>query len=250
MKRPIRIAVLECDTPPERINLKYDGYYGVFSKLLRRSAEILRHEQLDPDSGLEISRWDVVSEQAYPALEDVDGIVLTGSKHNAFDDSPWILKLVEFTRNAIQDPRVKLLGVCFGHQIIARALDAQVSRSSAGWEVSVCEVRLTPAGKELFGLDTLQIHQMHRDIVSAYPPDIIPLGDSPICQVQGMFLPGRFITVQGHPEFNDEITVEVVILRGAQGIFTKEQTEDGLSRAGRPHDGVAVGMAFLKLMIQ
>ncbi len=91
---------------------------------------------------------------------------------------------------------------------------------------------------------------MHRDIVSAYPPDIIPLGDSPICQVQGMFLPGRFITVQGHPEFNDEITVEVVILRGAQGIFTKEQTEDGLSRAGRPHDGVAVGMAFLKLMIQ
>ncbi len=82
MKRPIRIAVLECDTPPERINLKYDGYYGVFSKLLRRSAEILRHEQLDPDSGLEISRWDVVSEQAYPALEDVDGIVLTGSSRS------------------------------------------------------------------------------------------------------------------------------------------------------------------------
>jgi GMP synthase-like glutamine amidotransferase len=174
MHRPLRIAVLECDTPPEKINLKYDGYYGVFSRLLRRSAETLQHEQLNPDSGLEISRWDVVTEQAYPQLESVDGIVLTGSskaclyhlaveylilnltiEHNAFEDAPWILKLVEFTKRAIQDPRVKLLGVCFGHQIIARALGVQVSRSAAGWEISVCEVNLTPAGKELFGLDTL-----------------------------------------------------------------------------------------------
>lgn len=174
MHRPLRIAVLECDTPPEKINLKYDGYYGVFSRLLRRSAETLQHEQLNPDCGLEISRWDVVTEQAYPQLESVDGIVLTGSsksyllfrcrisrtefpttEHNAFEDAPWILKLAEFTKRAIQDPRVKLLGVCFGHQIIARALGVQVSRSAAGWEISVCEVNLTPAGKELFGLDTL-----------------------------------------------------------------------------------------------
>lgn len=86
MHRPIRIAVLECDTPPEKTNLKYDGYYGVFSKLLRRSAEALgQPEQLDPDSGLEISRWDVVTEQAYPSLENVDGIVLTGaSKSDRF----------------------------------------------------------------------------------------------------------------------------------------------------------------------
>lgn len=86
MHRPIRIAVLECDTPPEKINLKYDGYYGVFSKLLRRSAEALgQPEQLDPGSGLEISRWDVVTEQAYPELQSVDGIVLTGaSKSHRF----------------------------------------------------------------------------------------------------------------------------------------------------------------------
>lgn len=167
---------------------------------------------------------------------------------------------------------MKLLGVCFGHQIIARALGAQVSRSAAGWEISVCEVSLTPAGKELFGLDTLvgldfyqcprrlplssllmslnqQIHQMHRDIVCAYPPNIIPLGESPICQVQGMYLPGRFFTVQGHPEFSEDIAEEVVTLRGAQGLFTKDQTEDGLGRAGKPHDGVAVGVAFLRMLI-
>lgn len=95
-----------------------------------------------------------------------------------------------------------------------------------------------------------QLHQMHRDIVSKYPPDIIPLGDSPICQVQGMYLPGRFITVQGHPEFNEEIVTEVVTLRGAQGIFSKDQTEDGLSRAAKPHDGVVVGVAFLRLLIE
>lgn len=86
---------------------------------------------------------------------DISRTEFLTTEHNAFEDAPWILKLVEFTKTAIQDPRVKLLGVCFGHQIIARALGVQVSRSAAGWEISVCEVNLTPAGKQLLGLDTL-----------------------------------------------------------------------------------------------
>ena len=80
MHAPVRIAVLECDTPPEKTNLQYGGYHGVFSNLLHRSAEMLgQPDKLDPHSGLEISQWDVVTEQTYPALESVDAIVLTGS---------------------------------------------------------------------------------------------------------------------------------------------------------------------------
>ena len=74
---------------------------------------------------------------------------------NAFDDSPWLLSLVEFTRKVLRQKRVKIIGVCFGHQIVGRAMNAKVARNNQGWEVSVCEVKLTGKGREVFGKDTL-----------------------------------------------------------------------------------------------
>jgi hypothetical protein len=81
MTPPLRIAVLECDTPLEQTNAKYGpGYHGVFKKLLLDSAQALNQpEKLDPQSGLDISRFDVVTAQEYPNLEDVDAVLLTGS---------------------------------------------------------------------------------------------------------------------------------------------------------------------------
>lgn len=51
--------------------------------------------------------------------------------------------------------RVRIIGVCFGHQILGRALGVKVGRSEVGWEISVCEMDLTDKGKELFGRDKL-----------------------------------------------------------------------------------------------
>ncbi|KAL2862324.1 type 1 glutamine amidotransferase [Aspergillus lucknowensis] len=252
MRPPLRIAVLECDTPMEKTNAKYGpGYHGVFKKLLEESAHALnRPDQLDPQSGLDISRFDVVTAQEYPNLEDVDALLLTGSKHNSFEDHPWILKLVEFTRKALEDSRVRLLGICFGHQIIGRALGVKVGRNNAGWEIAVCDVDLTEKGKEIFGVETLKIQQMHRDIVFSYPPNVIPLGSSPRCEVQGMYLPGKFIAVQGHPEFRGDIMTEIVTARAKAGVFDKDQAEDALRRAGNPHDGIPIGVAFLKFLLE
>lgn len=74
---------------------------------------------------------------------------------NAFDNDPWLLKLVEFTRKVLSQDRVRLIGVCFGHQIVGRAMDVKVDRGDRGWEVSVSPVRLTPRGQQLFGLKQL-----------------------------------------------------------------------------------------------
>ncbi|KAA8652454.1 hypothetical protein EYZ11_005080 [Aspergillus tanneri] len=250
MRPPLRIAVLECDTPPDKINTKYGGYVGVFTSLLHESTKALRQsDRLDPESGLDITGWDVVTAQEYPKLEDVDALLLTGSKHNAFDNYPWIVKLVEYTRNAIESSRIKILGICFGHQIIGRALGAKIGRSDIGWEVAVCDVDLTEKGKELFGREKLRIQQMHQDFVFDYPSNVISLGTSPRCAMQGMYLPGRFITVQGHPEFTEEIVTEVVTLRTKAGVFSKEQSEDFLERAKNQHDGIAIGIVFLKFLL-
>ncbi|EYE90096.1 type 1 glutamine amidotransferase [Aspergillus ruber CBS 135680] len=251
MAPPLRIAVLECDTPLDNINAKYEGYGGVFKELFRESAKRLgQPEKLDPETGFEISRWDIVDGDKYPNLDEVDALVLTGSKHNSFEDQPWILKLVEYTRQAIEHPRVRILGICFGHQIIGRALEAKVGRSDAGWEIAVCDMDLTEEGKKLFGKDKLRIQQMHQDIVYEYPANVTPLGSSPRCVVQGMYLPGKFITVQGHPEFTGYIVTEIVSTRSKLGVFSKDVSEDALNRAVVEHDGLAIGTVFLNFLLE
>ena len=75
MKTPLRIAVLECDT------LKYGGYGRVFKALLEAGADALRMpDVVSSNGGLEISKWDVVNEQKYPALENIDAILISGSR--------------------------------------------------------------------------------------------------------------------------------------------------------------------------
>lgn len=65
------------------------------------------------------------------------------------------MKLVDFVKSVLAQDRVRIVGVCFGHQIMGRALGAKVDRSDRGWEVSVTPVELTGRGKEIFGLESL-----------------------------------------------------------------------------------------------
>lgn len=80
MRPPLRIAVLECDTPLDETRHKYGGYGGVFEALLRAGADALGQPKLiSSEKGLDISKWDVVDAQQYPRLEDVDAVLITGS---------------------------------------------------------------------------------------------------------------------------------------------------------------------------
>jgi len=152
---PLRIAVLECGTPPPKVKAKYSGYGGLFAYLLDAGANALSHPGLTSSSGLKVSTYDVVKAQTYPALDDIDAILMTGSKYDAFDDDPWILKLVEYTKEVLDQRRVRIIGVCFGHQIVGRALGVKVGRSEKGWETSVLAVDLTKRGQEVFGVTSL-----------------------------------------------------------------------------------------------
>ncbi|RAO69754.1 uncharacterized protein BHQ10_005766 [Talaromyces amestolkiae] len=248
MRPPLRIAVLECDTPVDKVKARFGTYGDIFKLLLGTGASTL--EGLNAQSHLEITKWDIVNGTDYPNLEDIDAILLTGSKHDSFADVPWINKLVEFTQQVYAQDRVRLIGICFGHQIIGRALGVPVGRSDIGWEIAVCDVNLTEKGKELFGKEKLSIQQMHKDIVAAYPKEVTPLGSSPRCAVQGMYIARKLITVQGHPEFNGEIMTEILTLRNQQGIFSDEQYNEALKRADIAHDGIAIAAAFLKFLLE
>ena len=75
--------------------------------------------------------------------------------YDSFSNESWNLKLVDYIKKVLADPRVRVIGVCYGHQIIGRALGISVGRSNAGWEISATAMDLTEVGKTVFGQDTL-----------------------------------------------------------------------------------------------
>lgn len=176
---------------------------------------------------------------------------------------------MDFVKDVLAQSRVRLIGVCFGHQIVGRAMDVKVDRSNRGWEVSVTPVDLTPKGKQLFGVDQLvrliismyqvferltrlgqHIHQMHRDIVYVYPDHVEHLGHTARCEVQGMYVKHHLITVQGHPEFTGDVVSELLEARHDSGVFDDTLFKDGMSRVRQNHDGVAVAAAFIRFLLE
>ena len=91
---------------------------------------------------------------------------------------------------------------------------------------------------------------MHRDMVYSYPQGVEDLGSSPICKVQGMYAPRRLMTVQGHPEFNQEIMTEILNSRHALGVFDDEAFQIGMERVVKPHDGLIVSQAFIRFLLE
>lgn len=91
---------------------------------------------------------------------------------------------------------------------------------------------------------------MHKDLVYYYPEGVEELGSSGPCKVQGMYIPKKVITVQGHPEFTEEIVAELLANRRRLGIFSDEIYEEAMTRVGKPQDGVLVAQAFLKFLME
>ncbi|CAJ2513970.1 Uu.00g020890.m01.CDS01 [Anthostomella pinea] len=245
---PIRLAILEADTPVPGIQAKYKSYGGVFTYLFERACAALDPPQ-PLQSQLTLSFHDIVNDPAaYPDPETIDAVLITGSKYNAFEMDEWIVRLVQYTKRCLEGGRVRVVGVCFGHQIVGRALGAEVGRNTRGWELSVVDHELTEEGKKLFGMDKLSIHQMHRDAVLTFPPGVARLAQTDICPNQAMYVPRRMITVQGHPEFTEDMVREILEMRKYGGIIGDDIFQDGMRRVANKQDGVAVAKVFLKFM--
>lgn len=77
---PLRIAVLECDTPLARTIKNYGGGYGdVFKALLEAGADTLGREDISSKNGMDLTKFNVVDQEVYPDLDNVDAVLITGS---------------------------------------------------------------------------------------------------------------------------------------------------------------------------
>ncbi|KAI0371915.1 class I glutamine amidotransferase-like protein [Pilatotrama ljubarskyi] len=246
--RPYKIAVLLCDTPLPAILASEGDYGAIFETLFRNSLQAVG----DPNVEFVVDAYDVRNEQVYPEnVDEYDAVLLTGSAASAYENLEWINKLTDYVRFlAKEKPHIRLIGICFGHQIIARALGGECVPNDGKWEVGVTEIDLTDIGQKLLGVSKLNLEQMHRDHVPAIPPSFHLLGSTSVAPNQGMVqlypdaspdsvTPAdvHIFTVQGHPEFHKSITEEIVKARHSTGVLDKNIVDDYTRRADWRNDG-------------
>ncbi|TBU55537.1 class I glutamine amidotransferase-like protein [Dichomitus squalens] len=260
-KKPFRIAVLLCDTPIEPVVAAQGDYGQIFRTLFRKSLEATQakfskgEEDGLSDVDFAIDAFDVRTKLEYPEnVDEYDAVLLTGSAASAYENLTWINRLIDYVKHLAEEkPKIRLIGICFGHQIIARALGGECVPNDGRWEVGPTPLQLTETGKKLFGVPELNIQQMHRDHVPAVPPSFYLLGSTLISPNQGMvkLYPGgspesvspadvHIFTVQGHPEFTQFIVDEIVKARSSTGVIGKDVVEDVQRRRDLRNDGVEV----------
>lgn len=140
-----------------------------------------------------------------PDHTEFDGVVVTGSRSSVYWDKAWIPPLIEYVAAAADDD-VPILGVCYGHQVLAEALGGRVSGMD-GFEIGYNTVR--HHGDELFDdvNEEFTAFTTHGDTVVDLPPGATLLAENDY----GVhaFRKGRCWGVQFHPEYDVETAREV-----------------------------------------
>ena len=167
---------------------------------------ILRTDAVRPELKAEYGEYPV-------DIDEVDAYLITGSKSSVYEDKRWIIELMEFVRE-LNRRHKKLLGFCFGHQLVAQALGGKTERSAKGWGVGLHTHRFTtvPSWHDQGDVD-LNILVSHQDQVVAVPDSARVLAGSEFCENAVCQIGDHILTFQGHPEFVPQYSRELLSIR-------------------------------------
>jgi GMP synthase-like glutamine amidotransferase len=186
----------------------------------------------------------------YPAsFAAYDAVLLTGSRADAFSQEPWVVALREQVARLLQNQH-KLLGVCFGHQLIAHCLGAPVQRAPRGWRVGRQAYDWLGAPQDL-GLAPGQVARMsllasHQDQVLALPPGATLLATQPDCPVAAYALGDQVFCIQPHPEFTPEVSA--FLLHKRRALMGEPLYEQSMGSLAEPHDGLALARFMIRFV--
>ncbi len=188
-KSRLKIGILETGRLPEELISEFGDYPSMFQNWLAPlDAKFVGYAALDgvlPKNPSDCDLW-----------------VITGSRFGAYEDHDWIPPLEQFIRICQRDGQ-KMIGICFGHQLIAQALGGRVEKSDKGWGLGVHRYSLSEWPDQLGTKpDGLDIQAFHQDQVTVRPPGSTIVASSDFCENAGLWYPGFALTVQGHPEFS------------------------------------------------
>ncbi|KGJ04149.1 GMP synthase-Glutamine amidotransferase [Paracoccus halophilus] len=207
----MRIGILKCGQSPELLRGELGDYDTMFERLLA-------------GRGFQFDSYHVEGMQFPQDVHDADGWLLTGSRHGTYEDHPFIPPLEEFIRQAYAE-RVPMVGICFGHQIIAQALGGKVIKHPKGWAVG-------PQDYD-FGGDRVTLNAWHQDQVVTLPEGAEPAASNDFCENAALIYGDRAYTIQAHPEF-DAAFIDGLIAHRAKGVVPPEVLEAAGRRKGAP----------------
>lgn len=211
----MKIGILECGHTMPEIEKRHGDFPEMFVRLL-------------DGHGFRFVNYDVVDMQFPASVDACDGWLLTGSKFGAYDDVPFIEPLKSFIREAY-DKAIPMVGVCFGHQIIAQALGGKVEKFDGGWALGLNEYRFDKLG-------TLSLNAWHQDQVIERPKDAKPIAGNDFCTNAALVYGTRAWTVQPHPEFGGEIVSMYADIRRGTADFPDSGLDLAKARASLPDD--------------
>jgi GMP synthase-like glutamine amidotransferase len=192
-----RFGVLLCAPDQEYVKKKYGGYFSLYANFLSEAGE----------------KWDFfrVVDGQFPDMDDLykyDGFVITGSRYDAHGNDVWILKLCHLLQT-INTMGIKILGICFGHQILCRALGGNSGRALVGWDLGLRKItvfdNLLAKYSSLKIPSMMSIIECHQDKVYEVPFGAEILASSLKTDIEMFSLGDNILGIQGHPEYTSDI---------------------------------------------
>ena len=222
----MKLGILETGAPPEEIRGRYGSYPSMFRRLFGESA-------------YEYAVYDVAAGESPSGVDACGAWLVTGSSAGTYDPEPWIAPLEDFLRAA--KGQAPLVGICFGHQIMAQAFGGRVIKSPKGWGLGLQRYRLAESLPWMDSGEPIAVPGSHQDQVVEAPPGAQVIGGNEFCEL-GMldYGEGRAISLQLHPEFEPDYAKALIETRRGTRL-TAEEADRAVMSYEQPDDRQRVG---------
>ncbi len=232
----MKIGILETGHLSDTLKAKYGRYPAFFQRLVG--------PHLPEAAFFTVA---IVDGEVAESPQQADGWIITGSRSGAYENEPWIPPLETFLRDCLK-AHVPVVGICFGHQILAQAMGGEVVNSDKGWGVGLHDYTLTARPSWIEGMDTgFTIPAIHQDQVAKAPEGAQVFAQSDFCPIAGLVYgdpdkPDAF-SIQPHPEMSAAFVADIAEER-LQHIIPAETMQPALKTLAKPGDQAAWGKSI------
>jgi len=210
----LKLGILICDHLHPDLRSEFIDYPSMFGDIFN---------QVDPS--LELQFYFVIDGIFPKNINECDGYITSGSKSSVNDNVAWINRL-EYLVRELYRANIPFIGICFGHQLLAKALGGKVEKSKNGWGVGIHSSLLNVNKSWMKSkLKTIDLVVSHQDQITELPKHSQVLAASEFCPFSMIQVGETFIGVQGHPEFTNEYSAALMQLR--KNIIPGEVREQG-----------------------
>ena len=232
-----RLGLLETDILDADLAAEFDSYGRMFARYFDRLG-----------GGLAYRHYQVQTGELPRDLGECDAYLITGSRAGVYDELHWLPPLRAWLRD-FHARGARIIGICFGHQLIADTLGGRAGKSPNGWGVGVRTERIDASRwPEHLGAPsaTLKLLYSHQDQVLVPPPQAVSLAGSDFCPYAALAIGGNILSFQGHPEFTPDYLRRLMARR--HELLGEACYRAALDSLDQPTDEAIVGRWLLEFI--